>query len=389
MPPRPARAAGRALQLVGDGLVETAPRRARDARRADRDRAAGRSPRPARGGRRGGPATLAARYAAERTSGCRKRTRAPMSIRPAASAGAASSGRDPEQLRRAPQQRHVADGLGRREQQQLPGLARQRFQLAHEALLDAAGQRHRAGQPEAAGHRRRRQPARQLQQRERVAATPRRGSGRARARRAARGSWRPAAGGRRARRCPRPPAPAARRTRDRRRRRARANTSPTRSASSRRATNASVCADTRSSHCASSTTHSSGCSSATSASRLSTASPTMNRSGGGPAASPNAVLSASRCGPGSASQAVEHRRAQRVQAGERQLHLGLDARRARDPTPRRAAPTGAPAARSCRRPPRRAGPAPGSGPRARPRPAGPAPRILADGPAGRTVEGAS
>ena len=38
--------------------------------------------------------TLAARYAAERTSGCRKRTRAPMSIRPAASAGAGLVGRD-------------------------------------------------------------------------------------------------------------------------------------------------------------------------------------------------------------------------------------------------------------------------------------------------------
>ena len=52
------------------------------------------------------------------------------------------------------------------------------------------------------------------------------------------------------------------------------NTNPTRSAKSRRATNASVCADTRSSHCASSTTQTSGCSSAASASRLRTANPT-------------------------------------------------------------------------------------------------------------------
>ena len=78
-----------------------------------------------------------------------------------------------------------------------------------------------------------------------------------------------------------------------------ANTNPTRSANSRRATNASVCADTRSSHCASSTTQISGCSSAASASRLRTDNPTRKRSGGGPALRPNAVASASRCGPGS------------------------------------------------------------------------------------------
>ena len=77
-----------------------------------------------------------------------------------------------------------------------------------------------------------------------------------------------------------------------------ANTRPSRSASSRRATNASVSADTRSSHCASSTMQTSGRSSAASASRLRTASPTRKRSGGGPALRPNAVLSASRCGPG-------------------------------------------------------------------------------------------
>ena len=52
----------------------------------------------------------------------------------------------------------------------------------------------------------------------------------------------------------------------------------------------SVCADTRSSHCASSTMHTSGCCSAASASRLSTASPTRKRSGAAPALRPNAVL---------------------------------------------------------------------------------------------------
>ncbi len=60
----------------------------------------------------------------------------------------------------------LADRLGRREQQQLPGLARQRFQLAHEALLDAADQRHRAREAEPAGVGR---PAREFQQRQRVA----------------------------------------------------------------------------------------------------------------------------------------------------------------------------------------------------------------------------
>ena len=75
----------------------------------------------------------------------------------------------------------------------------------------------------------------------------------------------------------------------------------------------------------------SGCSSAASASRLRTASPTRKRSGGGPALRPNAVLSASRCGLRQLLEPAEHRRAQRVQAGERELHLGLDARRPGDP----------------------------------------------------------
>ena len=110
-----------------------------------------------------------------------------------------------------------------------------------------------------------------------------------------------------------------------------ANTSPTRSAKSRRATNASVCADTRSSHCASSTMHTSGCSSAASANRLRTATPTRKRSGGGPALRPNAVLSASRCGPGRRGRRPSIVRAQRMQAGECELHLRLDACRPDDP----------------------------------------------------------
>ena len=71
-------------------------------------------------------------------------------------------------------------------------------------------------------------------------------------------------------------APAARPARVRHSAHAHANTNATGSASKRRATKASVCAETRSSHCASSTRQSSGCSSATSDTRLSTASPTRN-----------------------------------------------------------------------------------------------------------------
>jgi hypothetical protein len=72
-----------------------------------------------------------------------------------------------------------------------------------------------------------------------------------------------------------------------------AKISATDSANNRRATNTSACAEARSSHCASSTTHRSGCSSATSESRLRTANPTRNRSDGFPARNPNATASAS------------------------------------------------------------------------------------------------
>ena len=47
------------------------------------------------------------------------------------------------------------------------------------------------------------------------------------------------------------------------------------------------------------------------------------------------MLSASRCGPGRRAQAAEHRRAELMQAGERDLHLGLHARRSHNATPRR------------------------------------------------------
>ena len=78
-----------------------------------------------------------------------------------------------------------------------------------------------------------------------------------------------------------------------------ANTRPTGSAASRRAVNPSTWAEARSSQCTSSTRHISARSPATSDSKPSTASPSRNRSGGGPAATPSAVSNASRCGTGS------------------------------------------------------------------------------------------
>ena len=99
-----------------------------------------------------------------------------------------------------------------------------------------------------------------------------------------------------------------------------------RSASRRRATNASVCAEARSSHCASSTRHTSGCSSAASASRLRTARATRKRSGGGAVLQPERDPQRVSLRAGQCLEPVEHRRAQLMQAGEGELHLGLDAR---------------------------------------------------------------
>ena len=108
------------------------------------------------------------------------------------------------------------------------------------------------------------------------------------------------------------------------------NTIATGSASSRRATNASARADAPSNHWASSSAQSNGRSSATSDSRLSAASPTRKRSGACPPLSPNATRSASCCGAGQALEPIEHRRAQMLKGGERELHLRLDADRPQD-----------------------------------------------------------
>jgi hypothetical protein len=77
---------------------------------------------------------------------------------------------DAEPLGRAPQERQVADRLRRRQQEEAAGLGRERLQLAYEAPLDAAAQRHLNGQPESARGRDLLPPAPELQQRERVAA---------------------------------------------------------------------------------------------------------------------------------------------------------------------------------------------------------------------------
>ncbi|MEU8817504.1 hypothetical protein [Actinoplanes sp. NPDC048796] len=79
-------------------------------------------------------------------------------------------------------------------------------------------------------------------------------------------------------------------------------TSPTDSASSRRATKVRISSDIRSSHCTSSTTQIRGRCDAASANSPSTASPTSSASGGFPAARPTAVASTARCGAGSRSR---------------------------------------------------------------------------------------
>ena len=98
----------------------------------------------------------------------------------------------------------------------------------------------------------------------------------------------------------------------------------------RRTTNASACAVARSSHCSSSTRHTGACCSAASDSRLNPARPSRKRSGAGPRLSPNAVRSASACGTGRRSRRSRDRRQQRMQDGERKLHLRLHARAADD-----------------------------------------------------------
>ena len=68
-----------------------------------------------------------------------------------------------------PHQRRVTGRVGRRQPQQPPGRRRHGVQLAAETVFDPAGQRHRPGKPEPARQLPGRQPARQLDQGQRVA----------------------------------------------------------------------------------------------------------------------------------------------------------------------------------------------------------------------------
>jgi hypothetical protein len=79
-------------------------------------------------------------------------------------------GADREPPGRPPHQHRVAGRIGRRQLQQPPGLRWQGLQLPPEALLDPPVQRYRAADPEPARQLRRREPPRQLQQRQRVPA---------------------------------------------------------------------------------------------------------------------------------------------------------------------------------------------------------------------------
>ena len=75
---------------------------------------------------------------------------------------------DPEPLGRAPQHQRIADRLRRCEQHQPSRVIRERLESPDEALLDPSCQRLRADQAEAARQLRRRQPPRQLEQRQRI-----------------------------------------------------------------------------------------------------------------------------------------------------------------------------------------------------------------------------
>jgi hypothetical protein len=77
---------------------------------------------------------------------------------------------DPEPLGRSPQEHRIADRLRRRDQKQPPRLGRHLSEPAPEVLLDLLGQRQRDRHSETAPQISGRQPARQLQQRQRIPA---------------------------------------------------------------------------------------------------------------------------------------------------------------------------------------------------------------------------
>ena len=262
-------------------------------------------------------------------------TRAPNSISPASSAGGRRRLPIPSALGGPPEQAATSPNGSAAAASSRSCVSRGSVSSrSTEALLDPA--RQRRARPAA----RTRRPAPPASARAAARAAPagyrgsRRRSGRARAHRAGPGIDRVQQG--RASASARPSTTQLRQPGEllgRRSARARAKTIAIRSASSRRATNASTCADARSSHCASSTRHTSGCYSAASASRLEHR---ERRRGSGLARSPSLQYrtrsrSASRCGAGSALEPVEQRRAELVEPGERQLHLRLDADGPHDP----------------------------------------------------------
>ena len=104
-----------------------------------------------------------------------------------------------------------------------------------------------------------------------------------------------------------------------------AMTSASASANRRRAANSTALSEDSSIHWASSITSSTGACSASDASRLSVAAPIRKRSLSTPGDRPSAPLSAAAWRGGRRVEAVEGRAQQRVEAGERELGLGLDA----------------------------------------------------------------
>ncbi len=255
-------------------------RLARGAKRADPGRTPGRSLAPGLDGQRGAPPVPPRDIQLSGQADDGRPLGRPSSSRPSASTMAAADRGDSELPGRPPHQCRVADRVSRGDKQKASRVGWQARQPSRKALLDARGQRHRRRQTKSARELCWRQPARQLDESERIPA----GLGNdplqhalIEPRRQARTPTALAH-----RRCPSGltwscgrPASTAPRSRA-------ANTSAIFSASRRRATNASARADAWSSQWASSTIARSGRSSAASDSRPRTANPTSNGSGAGP-----------------------------------------------------------------------------------------------------------
>ena len=217
----------------------------------------------------------------------------------------------PERRRRPFEHRELARVLGRGQRQQPPRGLGQRGDPGRERVLDA-----RLDPQHGPGSSGRWRPARRA--RAGCPASPRTAGRRRRA----------AAGRRRGARAPRPP-PRGRALRARasggRRRGARvAITIATASANRRRAANRIAPSEDSSSHCASSTATSTGRSSASAASRLSVAAADQEALAADARRQPERRAQRRRLRLRQLVEPVERRPQQRVQAGERDLRLGLD-----------------------------------------------------------------